>query len=235
MEFAAGPPALAWRPRVCALAATTHTPVQPPPWCPPTPLPGPVRTPRLVLRFWQPPDAQGMLEAINVDRGSLLQWLPWVETDNRTVSECIYSIERFRRDRESPDATDYTIGIFDHAGGVVGGTGLHRVARETHEGEIGYWVRADRRRQGFCAEAVAHLLSSALSGRASGGWGLRRVKIVCAAGNVASQLVPRKLGLREEARLVGNRWTRGTGWDDTLMWSVLAHEWDVRSHRLREG
>lgn len=202
----------------------------PSPWTPPHPLPQEFETNRLRLRYWRPEDAASMLEAIDADRASFLPWLPWVEVDNRTVEECLAAVERMRcgRERTEPVADDFVLGIFDRTSGrVLGGTGLHRLVRTAHEGEIGYWVRPDERGRGICTEAVAGLLSWAFTSQQAGGWGLRRIHIRCAAGNLASQRVPRKLGLREEARLVQERWVAGRGWDDTLVWGVLREEWDV--------
>jgi RimJ/RimL family protein N-acetyltransferase len=201
----------------------------PAPWRAPDPLPGSFDTARLRLRFWRPDDAAAMLEAIDVDRGSLLPWLPWARVDNRTVEDCAAAIERQRgkRERTDPPADDFTIAMFDRAtGAVVGGTGLHRVNHGAHEAEIGYWVRADRRCEGLCAEAVSGLITWAFSPPSAGGWGLRRVHIRCAGGNEASQRVAMKLGLRLEGRLRLDRWVDGRGWDDTLVWGVLEEEWD---------
>ncbi|MBX3404436.1 MAG: GNAT family N-acetyltransferase [Phycisphaeraceae bacterium] len=205
----------------------------PAPWRAPDPLPGSFDTARLTLRFWKPPDAAAMLAAIDIDRGAFLPWLPWVREDNRTVEECASAIERQRgkRERTDPPADDFTIAIFERASGaVIGGTGLHRVNHAAHEAEIGYWVRADRRREGLCAEAVAGLITWAFARAEAGGWGLRRIHIRCAGGNEASQRVPTKLGLRMEGRLRKDRWVDGRGWDDTLIWGVLVGEWDAVRH-----
>lgn len=208
----------------------THAPlVPPPPWRAPEPLSDACETARLVLRFWRPDDAAAMRDALDVDRASFLPWLAWTRDDNRTVEQCAAAIERQRaaRQRVEPPADDFTIGIFERVGGgVIGGTGLHRVNHGAHEAEIGYWVRPDRRREGLCAEAVAGLLTWAFASQSAGGWGLRRVHIRCAGGNEPSQRVPMKLGLRMEARLRQERWVEGRGWDDTLVWGVLAEEWE---------
>lgn len=185
----------------------------------------------LVLRFWDDDDAPALFGAIEADRESFLPWLPWVRTHNRSVDECVATVQqmRSRRTRMEPIADDFTLGIFDEATGrALGGTGLHRVVHAAHEAEIGYWVRPEHRGEGICGRAVSVLLSWAFTPQAEGGWGLRRVHIRCAGRNVASQRVPRKLGLREEARLIEERWVDTIGWDDTLVWGVLAHEWDAR-------
>jgi RimJ/RimL family protein N-acetyltransferase len=219
------------------MSAPLSTPV---PWRPPSPLPNEFHTPRLTLRWWRHDDAADMLAAFDVDRASFLPWLGFVLTDNRNLVECTYRIEHMRRSREATDATptDFTVGIFDRqTGAVVGGTGLHRISCAHHSGEIGYWVRPDMRKQGLCTEATAGMISWGLTPQDMGGWGLRRLEIRCGGGNLASQRVPRKLGLREEARFVQERWVDGagdipSGWHDTLVWGVLADEWDCARQRL---
>ncbi len=215
-----------------------HTPLRNPPsapalWSPPVPLPDGLLAGDLRLLFWRAGDAAPMLAAIESGRDRLLPWLPWAASDNRTVDECAAAIERMRvnRERREPPADDFALGIFDAASGEpLGGTGLHNINARWHEAETGYWVRPDRHGQGICTRAVASLLTWAFTEQALGGWGLRRVHIRCAGRNLASQRVPRKLGLREEARLVQARWVDGLGWDDTLVWGVLADEWMSRQH-----
>jgi RimJ/RimL family protein N-acetyltransferase len=175
-----------------------------------------------------------MLQALDIDRTSFSPWLPWVQKDNRNTDECLTAISRMqeRRERTEPPADDFVIGIFDRASGsAIGGTGLHRIVHAAAEGEIGYWIRPDRRAQGLCTEAIAGLISWAFTPQPGGGWGLRRIHIRCAARNLASQRVPAKLGLRQEARLIGERWIEGFGYDDTLVWGVLSGEWNRRDHR----
>lgn len=204
---------------------------QPAPWRPSSPLPGECRTERVLIRYWRPEDAPAALAAIEIDRASFLPYLPFMETDNQNEAQVVYHFERMRRDREraTPVADDFVMGMFDAASGdVIGGTGLHRAVHAAHQAEIGYWVRADRRREGLCTEAVSGLISWALRPQSDGGWGLRRIEILCAASNTASQAVPRKLGLREEVRQRAHRWLPGVGWDDTLGWGVLASEWAGR-------
>src|SRR5688500_17307251 len=162
----------------------------PPRWMPPVPLPKRRETGRLVLRWWEPEDAVAQLEALDSTgpaRAALVPWLPWAREDSRTVSQCIYNIERVRRAREKSDATDFVIGIFDRRGGaVLGGTGFHRVEPDVGQAEIGYWVRPDRHGQGICTEAVRGLIEWAFAPQSSGGWGFRRIEISCAATNLAS-------------------------------------------------
>jgi ribosomal-protein-serine acetyltransferase len=212
---------------------TTGTLAKPPNWSPPQPLPAPIETERLVLRFYEASDADAMLAALNADRASLLPWLPWVSVDNRNVAECVYHIERFRRVRDE-GTPEYAMGIFDRETfELVGGTGFHRVSADIGQAEIGYWIRGDRARRGLCTEAVAALISAGLTPKDRGGWGFRRITIVCAEPNAASRRVPEKLGLRLELRAKADRWIDGLGFVDTLGWGVTADEWDIDARRIR--
>ncbi len=203
------------------------------PWTPPSPLPEQWRTPRLVLRWWQQSDAPALFEAISADRATFLPWLPWVNAEHQALHETVFSIEKMKRERAAPGTTDFTVAIIDGAtGAVVGGTGLHRIQAAHHEAEVGYWVRAPLRGRGLCTEATAGMLSWAFTPQSSGGWGFHRVHIRCAGSNGASARVPEKLGLRKEACLVKERWVKDAGWEDTLVWGVLADEWDVGKSKL---
>jgi len=193
-----------------------------------------VETDRLVIRYWQAEDAPGMLEALSVERALFLPWLPWTLVDNRTLVECIYQIEKNRREREAPATDNVVLGFFDRkTGEAVGGTGFHRMSHPWHTAEIGYWVRADRRGQGLCTEAVRAVISWGFRAQAEGGWGFRRMTIFCASLNLASQRVPEKLGLRRELHAHGERWIDGIGWSDSLGWGVLAEEWDCKAGAIR--
>jgi ribosomal-protein-serine acetyltransferase len=218
-------------------ARSAKAPPPPPkPWRVPSPLPARLETSRLVIRWWEPADAAGLFAAIESSRASLLPWLPWARVDNRTEAEVIYTIERFRRERERTDgpASEFVMGILDRrTGGVLGGLGLQRIRHDVHEGEIGYWVRADRQGEGLCTEAVSGLVTWAFRGQGDGGWGLRRIHIRCSSKNAASARVPEKLGIKREGELRGDRWTDGIGWDGTLIFGVLAGEWDARAGRVK--
>ncbi len=205
----------------------------PPAWTPPRPLPAALRTDRLILRFLEPADAPSLLEAIDINRDSLHPWLPWARTENRSLAECIYTIEHFRRERERPTPVTFLIGIVDgRDGSVVGGTSFHRVRAEVGEAEIGYWIRADRRGRGLCTEAAAALISWGFTAQLAG-WGFRRITMFCAEPNTASKRVAQKLGLRRELHARGDRWVDGIGFCDSLGWGVLADEWETRAHRLK--
>ncbi len=194
----------------------------PAPWDVPTPLPPPVRTPRLVVRFYERGDAASLHRAVDRDRQALLPWLPWARTGHRSEEESLAVIDRFTRRRSFVEADDFTMGIFDRSSGeVVGGTGFHRIDRDHADAEIGYWVRGDLHRKGIATEAVTGLLTPAFTD-----WGFRRVRVACAGANRASQRVAERVGFRHEATEVSAYWVEGAGWQDHWRYALLAHEWD---------
>ena len=201
----------------------------PAPWAEPEPLPMPIESERLVLRWLEPRDARSLHEAVEEDRDSLLPWLPWAEDDHATVEASARRIAWFEGIRADPDQLDYTMGLFERStGALLGGSGLHRIIPAWRDAEVGYWLRASRRGEGFCTESTVGLITSAFEQ-----WGFRRIRLVCAGGNTPSQGVPARLGIRLEGRERANRWVDGRGWEDTLTYGVLREEWDADRGRVR--
>lgn len=198
-----------------------------PPWSPPQPLPGPIRTPRTVVRAYRPADAPALYEAVNVDRPALLPWLPWARGEHQNLGQTERTLEHFARQWADPRQPEFPMGIFDPTEReVLGGTGLVRVRPELGDAEVGYWIRGDRQGAGLATEAVGALIGAALSV-----WGLRRVWVALAAGNQASARVAEKLGLRLERVGRKDRWVEDRGWEDGREYAVLAGEWDAATGR----
>ncbi len=199
----------------------------PTPWRRPEPLPGFLETERLVLRWWEAGDAQGVHEAVTEDRGALLPWMPWAASDHKDAEESAERIAWFTGLR-AKDA-DFTLGAFDRATGeVIGGSGFHRMVPAAHEAETGYWIRGSRQREGLATEMARAMLSWGFSA-----WGFRRIHLMCAGGNAGSIGVIEKLGVPFEGRRVQARFVEGVGWSDDMLYGVLAPQWDCEQHRMR--
>lgn len=206
----------------------------PNPWTVPVPVPRRIETERLVLRPYAHTDAESLFAAIEAGREKLLPWLPWAESDNRTIEEVHYTIEFFARREASAECRNFAFGVFDKATGeVVGSTSVHNIEPGQHCGSTGYWTRADRWGEGLCTEATGAMVTSALTPKDRGGWGLRRMTLYCAEINAASSAVARKLGMRLETRAPGGRYIRGVGYHTELMFGILAEEWDFEKQRAK--
>lgn len=179
-------------------------------------MPGPayvIRTPRLLLRCWEPADAPRMEAALAAGLDHLRPWLPWIREEPEPLET---RIERFRRFRGSFDlGHDFIYGIFTPDGAeVVGGTGLH--TRQGPEAlEIGYWIGARHLGRGYATEAAAALTRVAFEVD-----GMRWVEIRCDPRNRESARIPERLGFVHEATLRGRTQDGAGEMGDTMVWTL---------------
>lgn len=153
-----------------------------------------LRTPRLLIRCWNPADAPLLKAAVDANLEHLRRWMPWAWIDPQPLEDKAALLRRYRAafDREE----DWTFGVFSPEGDrVLGGTGLHdRVGPGGLE--IGYWIDAAHGGRGLATEAAAALTRAVFEHTERD-----RVEIRCQPDNAASAAVPRKLGFRLEATL----------------------------------
>lgn len=196
----------------------------------------------ILMRAYLPnsDDARHLFEAVDSSRSSLHPWVPWAKAGNRSIAESEDWIQKQHAlisnapTRPIDAETAFNYGIFDPTSGeLLGGTGLMRLHPATQNAEIGYWVRADRHRQGIATRALAATLSWAFTPQSQGGFAFRRVHIFVAETNLASKGVPTKLALHLVTHTRQDRWIDGQGWVGTHVWDVLCAEWDTRQHALR--
>lgn len=206
---------------------------QPRAWSVPRPVPLPLDTRRLTLRPVSADDAAAFFPIIDAHRAELARWLPWPAVDHLTAEQCFSSLtdlaSAFNADAK-PGTNPGALTVFmtdKDSGEILGGTGLHGINPSLQEVEIGYWIRPDRQGEGLCTESTAAWISCLLRPQDKGGFGLRRLRIVCDVNNTASAAVPRKLGLRLEGRFRGDlKNVAGDGFRDSYLFAVLADEWD---------
>jgi RimJ/RimL family protein N-acetyltransferase len=187
----------------------------------PEAIPGPayrLHTERLLLRCWDPLDAEALRLALAVNREHLLSFMAWAQNEPEELQR---KIERIRRWRASFDlGEEFVYGIFDRAGErILGGCGLHRrVGPDALE--IGYWIDRDHINQGLATEAGAALVKAAFEIER-----VRRVEIHMDPLNLASAAVPRKLGFQFEAILRRRNPAPDGTLHDVMIWSLLAEEY----------
>jgi RimJ/RimL family protein N-acetyltransferase len=158
------------------------------------PAPYRIETERLVIRCYEPRDAQLTKDAIDSSLEHLRAWMPWAEHEPQTLEEKAALLRGFRSAFDAGE--NFTYGIFsaDEAE-VLGGTGL--MPRVGPGGlEIGYWIRVGATRQGIATES-----SAALARVGFDVCGADRIEVRIEPRNEASLGVPRKLGFAEEATL----------------------------------
>jgi RimJ/RimL family protein N-acetyltransferase len=174
-----------------------------------------IETDRLVIRCWNPADAEALKEAVDANLDHLRPWLPWAHGEPQTVAEKVALLRRFRGQFDLGE--DFVYGIFDRdEDRVLGGTGLH-VRIGPHAREIGYWIRADATRRGYATEATAALTRVGFELE-----GLELIEIRCEPANVRSAAVPPRVGYELEAMLRGRARDADDQPRDVLLFSMFA-------------
>ncbi len=114
-------------------------------------------------------------------------WMPWCH-DRYSASEAESWFDLCERKLRADEA--YDAGIFSADGTeLLGGVAINQINREHNFGNIGYWVRQTRQRQGVASRAVRMI--------AEYGFGqlkLTRLEIVIAEDNLASRELAKKIG-----------------------------------------
>ena len=140
-----------------------------------TPAKGPayrVETERLVIRCWEPRDAQLLKSAVDASREHLRVWMPWADSDPEHLDAVIKRLRQFRAMFDFDK--DYVYAVFSKdETRVIGGSGLHTRLGENAR-EIGYWIHVDHINQGYATEISAALTKVAFEIN-----GVDRVEIHC--------------------------------------------------------
>ena len=183
-----------------------------------------VETTRLVLRCWSPDDALAVKQAEDESRQHLSTFVLWAAKGPETLDDVVAKLRLFRSWFDTGE--DYMYGAFDRESGrIVGGCGIHPRAGAGGI-EIGYWVHSGWTRKGVATEMAAALTRAAFEiGK------LRFVEIRCARSNVLSAKIPPKLGYRHEATLRDRIELPGGAYDDALVFTMMAREYEASAAR----
>lgn len=176
-----------------------------------------IETERLIVRCYEPSDAQPLSDSINESREHLKPWMPWAHTEPEPIEVIADRVQHFRGRFDLGENFIYAIYNKDESR-LIGGTGLHpRIGDE--QLEIGYWIHKDFINQGLVSESTAALVKVAFEIIR-----VHRIEIHCDPGNLASASIPRKLGFTHEGTLRAK--TRFLDrWSDSMVWSLLDTEY----------
>lgn len=176
-----------------------------------------IETERLVVRCYQPSDAQLLVESVMENVEHLKPWMPWAHNEPEPFEEKVKRVKRFRGMFDLNQ--DYVYGIFNpEETKQLGGTGLH-TRLGANELEIGYWIHKDFVNKGLVTESTAALVKVAFEIIH-----IHRVEIHCDPGNQASASIPRKLGFTHEGTLRAKTPFLDR-WSDSMIWGLLETEY----------
>lgn len=187
---------------------------------PQAPFPYGFTTERLVVRCYEPADAEKLLRTLSRSQEHLSAWLAWASDLPGDVDESLEWIRRFRGQFDT--GADFIMGIFSREDGdLVGGTGLHpRVGPGALE--IGYWVASGHTGQGLVTESTRGLVRLGFEYLL-----LDRIEIRMDPKNLASRRVPERLGFDLDGLLPAQR-EGPTGAADVQVWSMTAESYASR-------
>ena len=176
-----------------------------------------IRTERLLIRCYDPADAETLRLVTAANKEHLAPWMPWARLEPQSLDDKIALIRRFRGQFDL--GQQFVYGIFHpNSGQLVGGTGIHRRA-EPNSLEIGYWIDKDHLGRGYATEASCALIRTCFEIMKAD-----RIDIRCEPENVASARVPEKLGFTREWLLRARLEWHDDTYRDALYWSLLASE-----------
>ena len=172
----------------------------------------------VTIRPYRSDDIGALFEAVRESVYQISPWLDWCHADySRSDSETwVSSREAAWRRRE-----DYSFVIVDRATQrFLGGCGLNEI-NDTHGfANLGYWVRSSCTGRGVATAAAGLVARFGLQQR-----GLKRIEIVAAVDNTASQRVAEKVGARREGVLRRRLMIHGR-LQDAVLYSLIPADLD---------
>jgi ribosomal-protein-serine acetyltransferase len=167
------------------------------------------------LRLWEESDADELQTVVEAHRDSLSEFLPWPAAQTReTGLDFIKSSRRQIADNNGMQ----TAVILD--GRIAGGIGVHGIDWPNRRTSIGYWLAPPAQGRGIMTAAVR-----AYTDHAFHGWGLERMELRAAPGNVRSRAVARRLGFTEEGTLRHAEHFGEGKVLDHVVYGMLATDW----------
>lgn len=146
---------------------------------------------QLCIRPFSTGDAALFVEAARESVSSVGRWLPWYH-EAYSLSEAESWFASCAPGLRAVTACE--LGVFSRNGQqLYGGIAINRLKRDRHSGNVGYWVRQSRQRQGIASEAV-----TAIARHGFNALQLTRLELVIAEEKTASRRVAEKAGARFE-------------------------------------
>jgi len=176
----------------------------------------PVRTERLLLRPLTADDAGALLAYRG--REDVSRYVPFDPMTRDDIVEHLAGA--WARTELTDEGQSLTLGAeLAGTGELAGDVVLFWHSREHAGGELGYVFHPDWAGRGYATEAARAMLRLGFEEL-----GLHRIVARIDENNEPSARLARRLGMRQEARLVRNEFFKGE-WSTELNFAMLADEW----------
>lgn len=181
----------------------------------------PVRTARLLLRTMTEADVDD-IHAYQ-SRTDVCRYLSFEPRTRQQVAEKVAQYSRALALNGDGDFWQLAIERARDPGRVIGDVYFCVKSTANASAEIGWTLHPDHAGAGYMTEAAGMVLQIAFDDI-----GLHRVSAQLDPRNDRSAALCDRLGMREEARLVEDLWSKGE-WVDTTIYAILDREWTVRA------
>jgi RimJ/RimL family protein N-acetyltransferase len=172
-----------------------------------------VRTDRLLLRGYEPSDADRLLDYYsNPQVVKHLLHGPW---DKARASE---QVARRIGETGIDDSSGAWAVVVERDGVVIGDVALWATEQSRRRGEVGWVFHPDHSGHGFATEAVGAVLRTAFDE-----FKMHRVVAQMDARNAASVRLCERLGMEREAHLRQDHWSKQE-WADVVIYGLLASD-----------
>ena len=185
-------------------------------------LPEQIETPRLVLRRWTVRDTAALHEAVTANVEHLAGFLHWAQFEPVSLEDRQALIEGWEDSWKQGGDTHYGAWVPDSTE-LVGAVGLISRDGDRRTLEIGYWIDQNQVRRGYARE-----IASAATTAAFAMPGVETVEIFHDQANIASEGIPRTLGIQLQQDYVAGPNRPGPGLQDSgveCRWSVTKDRW----------
>lgn len=175
---------------------------------------------KITLRMLSARDADSLAQLIDQSRKHLKDWLPWIN-DSKSTEDSLNFIKgsfEIYNNRQG-----ITAGVFYHDE-LVGVIAFNTLDWTAKIGTIGYWLSAHATGKGVMTKSVAALTNYGFSEL-----GLNRIEIRAAEHNIASRLIPERIGFKQEGHLRDAEWLYDH-YVDHIVYGILKSEWSQFSN-----
>ena len=166
----------------------------------------------------QPDHAAELYALVEQNRTRLREWLPWIGPDY-SLSDAARFAALSESDNQRRVSLTSVIRVHGHLAGAIG---LHRINYAHRSTSIGYWLAASHNGRGIMTAACRAMVTHGFIA-----YGLHRIEIRCATGNVRSAAIPQRLGFHEEGVMQEAEWLYDH-WVDLRVFSMLEQNWTAR-------
>ena len=169
----------------------------------------------LLLRSFEPEDAQELFRAIDASRTHLRPWLPWVDMSTKP-EHTLEFIQRSKAQQHQQEAIALGI-IYNRS--IIGGIGMHNHDRVLKKAQLGYWIAKEYEGKGIMQKSLDAFLDF-LFGKLA----LNKVEIHFMTGNRRSAHVAERAGFKVEG-IIRQSYLMNGAYHDVVVTGLLKNEW----------